>query len=145
MESPRCKVGLKTRSYKGIEIDQCPKCTGMWLDHPELDQLEDTVLSDDEIKGMMMYARRESDISCPKCDQVMTTFNYHAYNLPIDFCQAEHGFWLDGGEEKRVLELMEKRTEDLSRTASAEKEWSRLLQGVGSRSFFDKVKGLWKG
>ena len=59
MDCPRDKVALKIRTYKGIEIDQCPKCKGMWLDHPELDQLEDTVLSDDEIKGMMMYARRE--------------------------------------------------------------------------------------
>ena len=75
----------------------------------------------------------------------MTTFNYHAYNLPIDFFHEEHGFWLDGGEEKRVLELMEQRIKDLGRSASAEKEWSRLLQGVGTRSFFDKVKGLWKG
>ena len=145
MDCPRCKVGLKIEQYKGIEVDKCPKCKGMWLDHPELDQLEDTVLSDDEVKGMMMYARRESDISCPKCNQAMTTFNYRAYNLPIDFCPEEHGFWLDSGEEERVLELMKQRIKDLDRTAVAEGEWAKFLQGVGSHSFFGKLKNLFRG
>ena len=144
MNCPRCKTGLKTEKYNGIEVDRCPKCLGLWLDHPELDQLEDTILSDDEIKGMMMYARRESDILCPNCNQVMATFNYRAYNLPIDYCPDEHGFWLDGGEEKRILGLMQRRTKDLDRAASAEKEWSRFIQGIGSQSFLDKVKSYWK-
>ena len=74
----------------------------------------------------------------------MTTFNYRAYNLPIDYCPDEHGFWLDGGEEERVLELMRQRIKDLDRAAGAEKEWGRFLQGVGSHSFFDKVKSLWR-
>ena len=144
MDCPRCKIDLQTERYKGIEIERCPKCKGMWLDHPELDQLEDTVFSDDDVKGMTMYARRGSNTACPKCGRGMTIFNYRAYDLPIDYCEEEHGFWLDGGEEKRVLELMKQRSKDLDRSAAAQKAWSRLVHGVGSQSFLDKVKGLWK-
>ncbi|MCH8206002.1 MAG: zf-TFIIB domain-containing protein [Chloroflexi bacterium] len=144
MDCPRCSVPLEHRDYKGIEVDRCPQCEGLWLDHPELDQLEDTVMDDDPSKGTMVYAVRPSDISCPKCDGPMRIFNYRAYNLPIDECESQHGFWLDGGEEKRVLELMNQRMKDLKRSGRAEEDWGKLLKGFKSRSFSDKIKGLFR-
>ena len=144
MDCPRCSVSLETTTYKKIEIDRCPQCDGLWLDHPELDELEDTVLDQDEIKGKMVYAVRPSDISCPRCAGPMRTFNYHAYNLPIDECESQHGFWLDKGEEKRVLELMGQRIKDLNRSGAAEDEWGRLLGRLRSKSFADKLKGLFR-
>jgi len=142
---PRCHCELKLQEYRGIEVDRCPECKGLWLDHPELDQLEDTVMDDDVAKGTMEYASRESDIPCPTCGDLMTTFNYRAYNLPIDYCLKEHGFWLDAGEEDRVLELMRQRIKDLKRSSGAQAEWARFLKRVGSRSFVDKVKDLFRG
>ena len=153
MECPRCQgQDLTVRTHLGIEMDTCGSCKGMWLDYPELDQLEDRVLDEDRLKGSMMYRERNSDIHCPKCRDLMTTFNYRAYDLPIDFCNNNHGFWLDAGEEKRVLELMEKRTRDLKRTASAEMEWGIFLRGLSSKktssssgSFLGKIKGWLTG
>ena len=152
MDYPRCDGGnLVVQDHLGIEVDACTRCQGMWLDHHEMDLLEDTVLDKDNLKGSMMYAERPSDISCPKCQDLMTTFNYRAYDLPIDFCNQGHGFWLDPGEEKRVLELMEKRIRDLKRTASAEGEWAGFLRGLASKkapaskSVFGKVKGWFTG
>ena len=148
MECPRCKgQDLFVKTHLGIEVDACPNCDGMWLDYHELDELEDRVLADDSVKGSMVYAERASDIYCPKCGKRMTTFNYRAYDLPIDFCVDGHGFWLDAGEEKRVLELMKKRIKDLKRTASAEKEWAGFLQGLSSGKsssggLMGKIKGL---
>ena len=144
MDCPRCKVPLTITSYKGIEVDRCPQCEGLWLDHPELDELEDSVLDQDEIKGTMVYAVRSSDIDCPKCAGPMKTFNYHAYNLPIDECESQHGFWLDKGEEKRVLELMGQRIKDLKRSGGAEEEGGKLLGRLKSKSFSDKLKGLFR-
>lgn len=144
MNCPRCQTQLKLQRYKGIEVDRCPQCKGLWLDHPELGQLEDTVLDDDAAKGTMEYARRDSDIPCPTCGGLMATFNYRAYNLPIDYCPQEHGFWLDPGEEERVLELMRQRVKDLERSAGAQAEWSNFLKRIGSRSFLDRVKDLFR-
>lgn len=152
MDCPRGDGGnLVVQDHLGIEVDACTRCQGMWLDHHEMDLLEDTVLDKDDMKGSMMYAERPSDISCPKCQDLMTTFNYRAHDLPIDFCNQGHGFWLDPGEEKRVLELMEKRIRDLKRTASAEGEWAGFLKGLASKkapaskTFFGKVKGWFTG
>ncbi|ACB39465.1 zf-TFIIB domain-containing protein [Pyrobaculum neutrophilum] len=36
---PVCGVELKPRVVYGIEIDQCPKCGGVWLDGGELNKL----------------------------------------------------------------------------------------------------------
>lgn len=152
MECPRChSAELALKDHKGIEVDKCPQCDGLWLDHHELDQLEDLVLDEDRMKGTMVYAKRGSEISCPKCQGPMTTFNYRAHNLPIDLCNEGHGFWLDKGEEARVLELMEKRIHDLKRSSTAEGEWAAFLkraaskQGATSGSFFSKIKSWFTG
>lgn len=152
MDCPRCEnVQLEVRNLRGIEVDRCQECQGIWLDHHELDQLEDLVLDNDNLKGTMVYAKRGSQITCPKCNGPMSTFNYRAYDLPIDFCDEGDGFWLDTGEEKRVLELMGKRINDLQRASSAESEWYVFLKGLkannprGSGSFFSKLKRRFKG
>jgi len=39
----------------------------------------------------------------------MTAFNYRAYNLELDVCSQEHGYWLDAGEDGRVRDIIEER------------------------------------
>lgn len=39
MKCPKCGATLKSESIRGIEIDKCPECRGLWLDHGELDAL----------------------------------------------------------------------------------------------------------
>ncbi len=145
MNCPRCSAQLKVQTFKGVDVDRCPTCEGMWLDHGELDQLEDTVMDDDHAKGTMFFRAEGSDLQCPKCNAPMKWFRYRHYNLELDFCEAEHGFWLDKGEEKRVLEIMEQRIKDLKRSASAEVEWGKFLSNINSKSFMAKLKGLFKG
>ena len=145
MNCPRCSTELRTEMYKGIETDKCPSCEGMWLDYTELDELEDTVLDDDQVKGTMMFRSEGSDLLCPRCSRHMRWFRYRHYNLELDFCEAEHGFWLDKGEEKRVVEVMDQRIKDFKRSAGAEVEWGRFMSRLKSKSFLDKVKDLFKG
>ncbi len=133
MNCPKCDVGLDIEQHKGIEIDRCPRCEGLWLDHVELDQLEDTAFDKDELKGMMEYNPRASEIDCPVCGARMTTFNYRAYNLPIDTCKEEHGYWLDKGEDKRVIEIMKQRIKDLDRKSKAEAQWYGFLSKLGRK------------
>ena len=145
MECPRDKTNLEIKIDRGIEIDECPSCKGKWLDQQELDVLEDTVFVTGLKKGTRMYAIRESDIKCVKCGEQMATFNYRAYNLPIDYCPDQHGFWLDGGEDKKILGLMKKRVGDLKRSQSAEMEWNDNLLGIaGGRSIIDRIKDFFR-
>ena len=145
MKCPRCDVDLKIEHHAGIEVDHCPSCNGRWLDHGELDQLEATVASEDERRATVRYAERHSELNCPKCGKRMTAFNYRAYNVEMDTCEDEHGFWLDAGEEGRVRDIMEERVRGLARAASAEDAWGKFLGRLGKRSVWDNIKGKFGG
>ena len=144
MDCPRCRNELRVEKYQGIEVDRCTSCQGMWLEYGELDQLEDTVFDQDELKGSMVYRPLRGDLPCPDCQRPLTAFLYRAYDLELDYCEGEHGVWLDHGEEERVREFMRQRPKDLSRSATAEQAFADFLGRVKSRSFADRIKGWFK-
>ena len=39
MKCPNCEELLVMTERKGVEIDYCPKCRGVWLDKGELDKI----------------------------------------------------------------------------------------------------------
>ncbi len=48
MRCPKCGMQLVEIDYKGIKIDKCTECNGVWLDHGELEaivNLEKSVIS----------------------------------------------------------------------------------------------------
>ena len=143
MDCPRCDVELTVEKHKGLEVDRCSQCEGIWLEHHELGKLEDTV-ADDVPKGSLMTWSHGSDLLCPHCKDHMKWFRYRYYEVEMDYCEQEHGFWLDKGEDKHVLEVMEKRNKDLKRSATAEQNWEKFLSGVNSKSFVDKVKNMFR-
>jgi Zn-finger nucleic acid-binding protein len=78
----------------------------------------------------------------------MTAFNYRAYNLELDSCEEEHGFWLDAGEEGRVKDIIEERIRGLDRAATAEASWDRFIDSMkgGGRqgSVWGQVTGIFR-
>jgi len=142
MLCPRCTVELNVEYHEGIQVDHCPSCNGRWLDQPELDDLEATVASEAERRATIVYSPRPSELACPKCGKRMTAFNYRAYNLEVDTCEDNHGFWLDAGEEGRVRDIVEERVRGLARSASAEQAWGKFLGSMRRRSVWDQIKGI---
>ena len=39
IKCPVCDLDMKTLLVRGVEIDKCPECQGIWLDNEELDEL----------------------------------------------------------------------------------------------------------
>ena len=145
MNCPRCDALLSGDKTKNILVDRCPECKGLWLDYDELDELEDVVLDDDPAKGSLLFRSYQGSLQCPVCQSTMEMFHYRAYDLELDMCPNEHGFWLDGGEEKRVLGIMKQRIKDIKRSSSAEEEWAGILRSFKSKSFLDKFRGMFRG
>ncbi len=133
MRCPRDGTDLIEEQLHGIEVDHCPSCNGRWLDHGELDELEATRADEQQRRATIQYAQRESDLDCPVCGERMAAFNYRAYNLEIDTCEQEHGFWLDAGEDGRVRDIIDERVRGLERSASAEESWSHFLDSLGGK------------
>jgi len=145
MNCPRCEdTQLEPIDLRGIEVDRCVFCRGIWLDHHELDELEDKVMDEGYSKGTLTYFKRDSEIGCPKCGTGMTTFNYRAHDLPIDLCQQGHGYWLDPGEDEKVISILRERVTDLKRSSSAEASWLKTKTGGQSTSILSKIKNLFR-
>ena len=133
LQCPRDGAELIVEHLHGIEVDHCGTCNGRWLDHHELDDLEATKADEAVRRGTIRYSERDSDLSCPVCGEQMAAFNYRAYDLELDTCRDEHGFWLDAGEEGRVRDIIDERVRGLQRSATAEAAWGNFLDGLGGR------------
>ena len=134
MKCPRDGSELTVEHIRGIEIDRCKTCNGRWLDFNELDRLESTVPSTEEQRrATITFGERTSDLKCPICDKQMEVFNYRAYDLELDMCEEQHGYWLDAGEEGRVRDIIEDRVRGLARAEEAEAGWSKFLSGIGRK------------
>ena len=78
----------------------------------------------------------------------MTAFNYRAYDLELDTCEDEHGFWLDVGEEGRVRDIIDERVRGLERSASSEASWDKFLDGLGGGGgggVWNSITGFFRG
>ena len=150
MQCPRDETELAIEHMHGIEVDHCPTCNGRWLDHHELDLLEAVRANEEERRATIEYSKRASELNCPVCGKQMLAFNYRAYDLELDTCEDEHGFWLDAGEEGRVHDIIDERVQGLKRTASAEAAWGSFLQGLkggdkGGGGAWSSVRSIFRG
>lgn len=120
-------------------MDSCPNCRGMWLDFNELDKLEDVIFDEDEHKGSLVHFQTRTEFPCPHCGMLLDEFKYRLYDLKLETCaENNHGFWLDAGEDERVMEIMQKRAGDMQRKINAETEWKQILKGM--HEFLDTKK-----
>jgi Zn-finger nucleic acid-binding protein len=144
MICPKCHSALQKEMYHGMEVDQCSTCHGMWLDLEELDQLEDEALDIDDAKGSLMLSNEPTNYKCPHCGSSLHRFEYRLTGLILDYCENQHGYWLDAGEGERVLQLMKKREKDELRIIKAEGDWNRTLKRLRSKSFLNTLKDFFK-
>ncbi len=141
MKCPNCRAELTAARRDGVEMEVCPACNGMWLSQQELTQLEDEVY-DLGKKGSLVFDPEASGRRCPACDQALRRFHYRDYDLELEFCEAGHGYFLDAGEDQRVLELMRKEEANLKRAFRAQDHWSAHMRHWRSPSFLDRLKNL---
>jgi len=145
MKCPDCKTDLTPVKQTGVDMELCPACKGMWLTRQELNQLENEVFDfGDAEKGSLMLGSSADTRPCPECARPMNRFDYRFYDLEMDFCAEGHGFWLEAGEDARVLKLMKKEETDRERKVLAEDKWASTVSHLRSGSFIDKVKSLFR-
>jgi Zn-finger nucleic acid-binding protein len=141
---PRDGTPLEESREHDIQIDRCPRCRGAWYDEDELALLEATVARDEDARrGTIEYSIREGVLACPVCGQPLQAFNYRAYNLELDACKQEHGFWLDAGEAERVREVMRERVRGLRRSARAQEAWDRSNRS-GPGGVLNRLRDLFR-
>ena len=143
MKCPDDGSELAVKTHHGVAVEQCPSCRGMWLGPEELDALEDEGFDlGDREKGTLVFAAEPSTRACPECNATLMGFQYRLYDLPLEFCPAGHGYWLDAGEDDRVLKLMRGEEKRLKHAEKAETRWAAHLRRLRAPGFFEKLRGL---
>ena len=145
MNCPKCAVELQTATRHGVKVASCPSCKGMWFDPQELKALEDEVFDlDEHAKGTLVFSSTPTTAKCPQCDALLRRFNYRLYDLELEFCENGHGYWLEDGEDTRVLELMKREEKDIERSQGAEAMWATMVRHMHSGTFLDRVRDLFR-
>jgi Zn-finger nucleic acid-binding protein len=141
MKCPKCNVDLQTQNDRGVEVEACPKCQGMWLTPAELDELENEAFNNEANKGSLYLVSHETKLKCPVCAAPLKQFDYRFFDLQLDCC-PDHGFWLDKDEDDQILELMRGEEARVERKFGTEDSWAKYINHLRSPGFFSKVKNL---
>ena len=104
MNCPKCsEQELSSQGLRGIELDRCSQCQGVWFDEAELGRL-----IDDQAVGGRSLGGRDSGLDrhpgqCPR-DGTALLRVYSKWNrsVVLDRCPECRGVWLDGGEFQRL-------------------------------------------
>ena len=121
MQCPDDSTALDKVSYEGdVAVDQCCACGGMWLDHGELETIQDVREKDysSELEAIPNYfdksyemalAKSEGVFACPKCEREMEKREYaYCSQIMIDVCPSCRGVWLHKDEISELEVFFEK-------------------------------------
>ena len=107
MKCPKCdNRELIAATVRGIEVDRCPHCDGIWFDVKELA----TLLATDP-RDLKPLAKGDTDDfanaqagRCPR-DQsrMIRVFSARKRSVILESCPTCRGLWLDGGELAELL------------------------------------------
>ena len=119
---PICQVNLDRRKSKGIEVDVCPQCKGLWLDAGEFDPLVGERFRGEPVEGYLANESREADtcrycgllqvgsacakcqrplaVNCPVDGEAMQVVDFE--EMQFDRCPTCRGFWIDGEERQNL-------------------------------------------
>lgn len=107
MQCPKCQTdSFVTITIRGISVDQCTTCNGLWFDERELS----TLLNEEYRSLTPLRGETGSEElnqkrgKCPR-DRTPLLRMYSAItpSVIVDTCLQCHGIWLDGGEFDELL------------------------------------------
>lgn len=109
---PRCeKPRLVNRKIGAYVVDECPGCSGMWVEYETFNRLvkQQAARADHHVDGGRRGGPNKSTlteevryIKCPDCKRMMNRFNFAKVSgVVIDECR-DHGVWLDGEELGKI-------------------------------------------
>lgn len=101
---PACGSELVACLHGTVEIDECRKCYGLWLDHGELEALSQLKSLPSRLtrpKTVVAATRPEGTRPCPHCAEILVGTKVKGVRL--DLCTECQGLWLDQGELNHLL------------------------------------------
>jgi Zn-finger nucleic acid-binding protein len=148
MNCPHCPVTLESLALRGVQLDRCRRCEGIWFDRDELAKFNrfdsDFPLRPDSASPGVLTSLR-----CPRCDSFLTVFPYVSDgSLEVERCISCKGVWLDARQIQTIRKLLtrklvqRRRSRQLDETARREQEkWEAHTAAVAEDEKQDSVSG----
>jgi Zn-finger nucleic acid-binding protein len=121
MKCPNDGGELAKHTYEAeIDVDKCPQCDGIWLDHSELERIQSTrersytaeIKQIPDLVGQayaMALAKAKPVLKCPRCNRAMERREHGGCSqILIDVCPSCRGIWLDAGETSALEVFFER-------------------------------------
>jgi Zn-finger nucleic acid-binding protein len=112
---------LNQQKYEAdITVEACPACQGVWLDHGELERIQESSERDysselqrvpDSVTQAYAMARAKGAAvrDCPSCGRELDRAEYsYCSQILIDVCRHCRGVWLDRGELQALEMFLER-------------------------------------
>ena len=100
MRCPKCDAEMTTMTHRGITVDRCNQCHGIWLDRNEFDLLLGRGLAKSFDLGRFSPLSPELDRTpavCRRCGVEMVSLVGPA-DVRFEWCEACDGMFFDRGE-----------------------------------------------
>ncbi len=87
---------------KGVLVDVCPSCQGVWLDEGEINFFisDKKILNRYETKGLEQTYK--TSYKCPKCQSEMRLGRIHGFPYQVEECSSCRGIFFDSHEFKKI-------------------------------------------
>jgi Zn-finger nucleic acid-binding protein len=148
LNCPNCKNPLKGANYKGVRVDECENCRGIWFDKDELVAAKDN--TDSYLRWLDIvifedkpskYAAAPSSKQCPKCEKNLGSHTLMHSKVAIDACPQCKGVWLDDQEFEKIIAYLENYIENETASEYARDVLKELLEiGTGDKDKISEIK-----
>ncbi len=109
MNCVRCNHAMEKTELRGVLLDHCRACRGVWLDAGELEDLavgwgrsSERLVAQRAAEADAEGARRVHTAGlCPRCDAALLATSLAG--VEVDRCRRCRGLYFDGGELGIVL------------------------------------------
>ncbi len=135
---PDCYEPLHKKDFRGVQVDACKECAGIYFDDGEITDLSGTGRDafstlDAEVVPSFESINKEETLmrSCPGCGTAMHTYRYLYHSaVVLDECGVWGGMWVEDGELRGMeIALADASKNDCVKLAELE----RHQQMVGMR------------
>jgi len=108
-ECPRCRRPLLARSVRGVTVDACARCRGVWFDSNEIQRAIDLTVPDAPTAARTWTPLARTPVSidptlslgCVRCFRKTTRVQAAPESRVWMHACREHGLWFDGPELPR--------------------------------------------
>lgn len=146
---PRCKTALQQHQYKGVQVDECRTCHGIFFDRGELERARDNTDQDLRWLDFVLFSIKDlqqleqDQIDCPKCGFTMEALQYAGSSVIVSRCPDCQGVWLDHGEFQKIIAYLEKIVANQTADSLSDDVRQQIVDVlVGPKGEVEEVKDL---